>query len=144
LSEQGDFLGQIVDAQGSPAVGADVELWTQGKLAARGVADESGRFRFVGTRAGVYQVLASGTGSVVRLWQPAAAPPAARHAILLVQGPVVRGQYPPRQSGCQTGLYDGAVMKTLSNPWVFSGLIAAGIAVPLALSNSDDADREGS
>jgi hypothetical protein len=34
-------------------------------------------------------------------------------------------------------------MKTLSNPWLFSGLLAAGIAIPIALSNDDD-DRDGS
>ena len=37
-----------------------------------------------------------------------------------------------------SGVYDGAVMKTLSNPWLFSGLLAAGIAVPIALSNNDN------
>jgi hypothetical protein len=110
---------------------------------ARSVVDQQGRFAFEGLQAGVYQVLGAGTGSVLRLWQPAAAPPAAQSALLLVEGPVVRGQH-PRHFGCPPpGAYDGAVMRALSNPWVFSGLLAAGIAIPIALSDDDD-EAEGS
>jgi hypothetical protein len=92
LTADGRFDGQIVDSLGHGAPATEVQLWSDGKLAARCVADQEGRFQFPGLRAGVYQLLAPGTGRVVRLWQPAAAPPAAQSALLLVQGPVVRGQ----------------------------------------------------
>jgi protocatechuate 3,4-dioxygenase beta subunit len=142
LSEAGQFAGQIVDAQGQPVADAAVELWAQGRIAGRGTTDPQGRFRFAGLRAGLYQVLAPGAAGVVRLWQPAVAPPAAGPALLLVQGSTVRGQYPPRQEHPPHGVYDGALKRTLGNPWVFAGLVAAGIAVPIALTNDDD--RNGS
>jgi hypothetical protein len=131
-----------VDAQGQAVSGATLELWTQGRIVGRSTADRQGNFRFAGLRAGVYQVLAPGAAGVVRLWQPTAAPPVAQPALLLVQGATVRGQYPPREPCPPHGVYDGALMKTLGNPWVFTGLVAAGIAVPIALTNDDD--RNGS
>ena len=143
LSEQGRFQGQVVDGQGRPSPGAEVSLWRNGQMIARSVTDQQGRFGFERLQAGVYQVTGPGTGSVLRLWQPAAAPPAAQPALLLVEGPVVRGQHPRHLCGPPPGAYDGAMMRALSNPWVFSGLLAAGIAIPIALSNDDD-DEEGS
>jgi hypothetical protein len=143
LGERGQFQGQIVNAQGRPSARAEVELWKNGQPVARSVADQHGRYQFQGLKAGVYQVLAPGTGGVLRLWQPAAAPPSAQSALLLVEGPVLRGQH-PHELGCPPpGAYDGAIMRALSNPWVFSGLLAAGIAIPIALSDDDD-EGEGS
>ncbi len=138
LTDQGDFGGQFVNSQGQALSETQVTIWTKDELAGRAVTDRDGRFVFRGLPAGVYQVIAPGVGCIARLWQPSAAPPAAAEAILLVQGPVVRGQYPPRPNTPHPGVYDGAVMKTLSNPWVFSGLLAAGIAVPIVVSNNDN------
>lgn len=143
LEAAGGFRGQIVASEGRALSGESIELWSHGRCISRCITDDGGQFRFPSLRPGVYQILANGTGRVIRLWNPGTAPPVAQDALLLVQGPVIRGQYPPRGYGGQKGVYDGAVMKTLSNPWVFSGLIAAGIAVPIALSNNDN-DRDGS
>jgi hypothetical protein len=143
LSPEGEFRGQLVDSHGQPGRVVPVELWQEGHVVARQMTDGQGCFQFGRVQAGVYQVLTPGTGTIVRLWQPAAAPPAAQDTMMLVRGAVVRGQHPPHHAP-HGGVYDGVFMKTLSNPWVFTGLLGAGIAVPIALSNNDDDDREGS
>jgi hypothetical protein len=144
LDPRGALIGQLLDTQGRPASRVPVELWRSGERIAATATDADGRFGFAPVTVGVYQVLAAEADAlVVRAWQPATAPPAASDQLLLVRGSVVRGQYPPRACAPPAGVYDGAVMRTLSNPWVFSGLVAAGIAIPIALANDDD-DRQGS
>ncbi len=143
------LTGQLVDRQGQPTVGADVALWRQGRLITRIRTDADGKFRFTEVGGGVYQVVAGQTGGIFRAWTPASSPPSAQSSILLVTGEAVRGQqgdfmpppdpmYPADQDGLGTGVFDGAIMRTLSNPWVVGGLCAAGIAIPLALSDRGD------
>ncbi len=65
---------------------------------------------------------------VYRLWAPRTAPPAAQQRVLLVSdSKVVLGQ------NC-----GGNALGWLANPWVLGGLVAAAIAIPLAVANSDD------
>ncbi len=137
LNEAHRLDGQLVDSEGQPRASVEIELWNQGQLVQRTITSPEGGFQFQPPRGGTYQVITDGTGCVVRVWQPQAAPPSAKSSLLLVQGPLVRGQYRPTQTGIAPGLYDGKVMKALSNPWVFGGLVAAAIAVPIAISAND-------
>ena len=143
--------GQLVDRQGRPQSSAQVSLRRGGQWLARTQTGAHGAFHFDQLSGGVYQVVTADSAAVFRVWTPTSAPPAAPAAILLVEGAAVRGQQqcfepaplPPcraPQSGYYSGHYDGAIMRTLSNPWVIGGAIAAGIAIPLALSD----DAEGS
>jgi hypothetical protein len=56
--------------------------------------DADGRFQVQGLKAGIYQVEASQSQLVCRLWAPRTAPPAAHAGVQLVDGQsaVVRGQ----------------------------------------------------
>lgn len=142
---QGRVVGQIVSPQGHPVVGAEVQAWQAGKVVAQATSDQEGRFVLAELRGGVYQIITASGGSVYRVWPSSAAPPVARPQLLLVQGAVVRGQLhgSATQNGVGTGLFGGAFTHALSNPWVVSGLLAAGIAIPIAVSNNDD-DKNGS
>lgn len=140
LSEQGQFLGTLIDQDGRPIAGAEVQLWSSGKVVQDTTSDANGRVSLTPSRPGLYQIVSGETAGVVRIWNAEGAPPAAKSNVLLVQGPVVRGQHQP---GIGAGVYDGSVVRLLSNPWVFSGLVGAAIAVPIIISNNDD-DNEGS
>ncbi len=149
LDAQRRLWGQLVDPQGRPRAAADVSIWHGGRWVGHTRTHADGRFAFDNLPGGVYQLVAADTAAVCRVWTEPSAPPAAGSAVLLVAGQTIRGQQagyllaPPYARGTiptapYTGQYDGAVMQTLTSPWVVGGLIAAGIAVPLALS--DDAN----
>jgi hypothetical protein len=152
LDSQRRLWGQLLDRQGRPRPTAQVSLWSRGQLLARTRTRADGAFHFDQMSGGVYRVAADDSTGVYRVWTPNSAPPTARTAILLVDGAAVRGQqggsftpapsppHHPKQRGLCGGHYDGAIMRTLCSPWVVGGLIAAGIAIPLALSD----DAEGS
>jgi hypothetical protein len=146
LTEQGLFHGQLVTRAGQAVRRQKVELTTKGGTVAGSTSDSDGRFTFQPPQPGVYQLVAPHGGCVLRIWTHAAAPPSAQGHILLVQDTVVRGQHGHGhgQMGVGSGLYDGGVMKALSNPWVFSGIVAAGIAVPIAIAANDNDNDSGS
>ncbi len=124
LQAEGTFHGRVVDASGRAQPGVEVALVQRQQAVASTTTDAEGQFAFSGVRGGVYEVTTLGGSEAVRLWAPRTAPPAAQNALLLTGGgDVVRAQ-----------LWGG-----LSNPWVLGGIVAAAIAIPLALSNDDDA-----
>ena len=84
LHQGGVFVGQVVNEQGVPKVNAKVVMTQKAKIVAIAQTDKQGRFLVRGVRAGVYQVQAERTASVLRLWADRTAPPAARPAALLV------------------------------------------------------------
>jgi hypothetical protein len=141
--------GQLVDRQGRPRSDVEVSLWSRGERIARTRTTADGVFFFGQLRGGLYRVEASEAIGLCRVWTADSAPPAAQSAVLLVDGVAVRAQqdcFTPaplparhaRQSGLYSGHYDGAILRTLSNPWVVGGAIAAGIAIPLALSDDSN------
>lgn len=152
LGAQGTLTGQLVDSQGMPLANQEVSLWQAGSLVAREATNQQGGFHFGKVVAGSYQLVAHETGANYRLWTNASAPPAAVDEVLLVRGEVVRGQYVQnghyrghpitdvRQPGLGGGHFGGAIMHTLSNPWVVGGAIAAGIAIPISQSNERRGD----
>jgi hypothetical protein len=150
LDQHGALAGQLVDRQGAPVADSIVTLWSGGKVISRCATSSQGQFQFAGIRGGLYQVAAQNTGGVYRVWTNRTAPPASKPGILLIQGAAVRGQCDDCMyancacSVCQAGFggghYGGSVIRALNNPWLLGGLVAAGVAVPIAISNSDDSD----
>jgi len=120
LHDGGAFLGQVVDAQGSPVVGMPVSLRDGNRPLAEARTNAQGFFAFQGLQPGVYQVATPAGAAVYRVWSPQAAPPSAKPGALLVStGQTVRGQ----------GLgFLG------SYPLLTAALIATAIAVPIAVT----------
>jgi len=141
LDTDGRLVGQLVDREGSPVKSAWIGL-RQGPEEPRYVqTNNQGEFTFHGMRGGVYQLFSEDAGGLYRVWTAQSAPPISQPAAMLVTGVAHRGQTtgePPRQMGLGAGHYGGAIMRTLNNPWIFGGAIAAGIAIPIALSNNDN------
>jgi len=125
LQSSGVLQGQILDTQGTPQGGVEVAAVQHGQALAVTRTDADGRFTMASLRGGVYELQTSTSSEVVRLWAPQTAPPAAQDGLLLVAGnDVVRTQ--------------GHGLGFLANPWVLAGIVAAAIAIPLAVSDSDD------
>lgn len=138
LDGEAGFAGQLVNASGKPQSRATVELRRDRKVIGTIRTDREGRFAFAGLRTGVYEVTAPDATGLYRVWMPRVAPPSAQDEVLLVQGDVVRGQQ--AMVGPGAGLYDGKAMQILGNPWVFAGVVAAGVAIPVAVSQNDDGE----
>ena len=120
LHQDGTLLGQVVTAQSSPA--------SRGRELATATTDKNGYFAFAGLHDGVYQLVAAEGQGTFRVWSAQTAPPAAQPGALVVTGKeTVRGQGGIRR-----------VRNALANPVVAGGLIAAGIAIPIAVDDADD------
>lgn len=141
LDKDGCLRGQLVDREGHPVAHAWVGL-RKGQDQPRYVrSTEEGSFEFAEMQGGVYQLFSAEVGGLYRVWTAKTAPPSSQPAIMLVTGDAQRGQAycpPPRQMGLGAGHYGGAIMRTLNNPWIIGGAIAAGIAIPIAVSNNDN------
>jgi len=136
LGADGALVGQVTDQAGAVRVGEPVALAQGETLVAQTVTNQEGRFQFPSVRGGVYQVGSTGTVGVYRLWSGDAAPPHATSGVLLVHGDqVALGNFHH---------YPGHFMYWLSNPWVMGGIIAAAIAVPAIIANTDDDDGPSS
>lgn len=122
LGAGGSLQGQVVDTAGQPVSGTEVQAITGGQTVGKTTTDQEGKFYLTGLRGGLYQVsVADNRGVVVRAWSEGTAPPAARPAVLMVQGDTtVRGGF-----------------QMLANPWVLAGIAAAAIIIPLALDDDD-------
>lgn len=86
LQSDGAFAGRVVDHTGTPAANAEVVVRQGQKEVARVQTDESGRFVVPGLKSGQYEVASGKTVGAFRVWQDAAAPPAAKEQALLVLG----------------------------------------------------------
>jgi len=131
LQDGGTLVGQVVDGQGNPLAGARVTVRQMDREVAVTAADAQGQFAVRGLRGGQYQIVAGGSAAAYRLWAPNTSPPAAQPRAILVAGPTqVRGQY-------------GPIVGWLTKPWVLAGLVAAAIAIPIAIHESQvDRGRE--
>jgi hypothetical protein len=126
LDAQGRIAGQILDAQGQPRARQIITVQRQGAQPVQTRTDAQGRFVLGDLSGGVYQIATSDASVVCRCWTANSAPPAATHELLLVAGEKVqRGQYP--------------ITDLLTSGPVLIGLvIAAAIAIPIAVHNSQD------
>lgn len=133
MTDGGAIHGQLVDDRGVPQAGVAIGLMNgkdQGNgWIARQRTDAAGRFAFKQVRGGLYVIATEqGDQQLYRVWTPAAAPPSAQPAALLVRtNATVRGQQPGAPAG---GL--GGIGRVLTNPFVVTAGVAAGMIAPLA------------
>jgi hypothetical protein len=133
IRQDGSLLGMVLDRQGNPM--PQTRLWISGNdQVLETITDHQGRFAIRDLRGGVYKVSTGAEQQVIRAWVADTAPPNALGGVTLIQGDVVRGQPPYNPN---VGPYDGAIWRTLTNPWVISAGVAAAIAIPLALDEDD-------
>lgn len=126
LGNGGTLVGQVVDQQGLGIADAQVVVLQQGRKPVQAVADRTGKFQAVGLNGGTAQVVTASGQGVYRLWAVNTAPPTAkRSALLLSNGPVVRGQM---------GGMGGWLLPALA-----AGGIIAGVAVATSNTSSSPA-----
>ncbi len=126
LGSNGSMIGQLVDVQGRARPNQVVVVQRQGTEPRRTQTDQDGRFRFSGLSGGTYQIASVDAATLCRCWTEKTAPPAARQELLLVSGEgVERGQHP-----------FGEIL--FSAPILIALVIAAAIAIPIAVHNSQD------
>ena len=129
LDSAGYMHGRVIGGQGLPVADQAVVLGQMGREVAQTRTDATGRFRVGPLRGGTYHLSVGGHGRLVRAWAAQTAPPAARNVALVVaRGDVVRGQMPLEEFFA-------------SDAVIVCGMVAAIIAVPIALHNSDSGPR---
>jgi hypothetical protein len=131
LDQQGTLRGRLVDLEGLPVAGQELELLRGGQSAAQAVSGDAGQFDFAGLPAGVYQIHFDSCAVTCRAWTAAAAPPAARDQLVVLAAPAtVRGQQP--------------IQCLFRNPLFIGLVVAAAIAIPIAIHNAKDDRPPGS
>jgi len=128
LMDGGLLVGQVVNAQGTVLKDTPVSVHRQGQEIAKARTDERGYFAVRGLGGGIYEVRAAEGQGIYRLWAPGQAPPAAQKGVLVVAGrDMVRGQGPLL----------GHLGMCCGSPLFIAGVVAASIAVPVAVHNSE-------
>ena len=126
LQKGNTLVGQLVNAQGIPQVKQRVSLIQKQKVLVTSMTDKNGYFAFTRVPAGTYHVAAPKAQGLCRVWAPKTAPPIAQPGLLLVDGKgAVRAQ-------------QGPIAYWLGKPWVIAGLVAAAVAIPVAIHNSQN------
>ncbi len=129
LQEGGLLLGQVMSPEGLAQVAEPVSIRRGGEEVLRVATDTRGAFTAEGLRGGIYTLATSQGASTFRLWSAGTAPPSAQPQVLLVSGTdVVRGQLP--------GFGREGILR---NPWVLAAIVATAIAVPIAVSDDNNA-----
>jgi hypothetical protein len=153
LAEGGVLSGQVLSAEGAAMPQAPVAILSAGREVVRVASADDGTFAVSGLKGGVYEVATPGQHGVYRLWSPQTAPPTAGNGVMLVsQSEIVRGQYgfaPPPPPGGDTpmasapapgpGPFGKAMGWMGQHPFITAGVVATAIAVPIAVSELDDA-----
>jgi hypothetical protein len=135
LGANGTLTGQLLDRQGRQLPISQIVV-TNGQETWKTYTNEQGHFRLEGLVGSTYQVQAVGQIQIVRAWSEGTAPPQASKSLLLVyDNSVVLGQNCGAPV-CGSGV--GGAKHPLANPLIFGGLVAAAIAIPVAIHNSDD------
>lgn len=126
LGANGSMSGQLVDVQGRGRAHQIVVIQRPGAEPQKTQTDQNGRFHLNGLSGGTYQIATIDSAAVCRCWSEKTAPPAARKELLLVSGEgIERGQYPFSDM-------------LFSAPVLIALVIAAAIAIPIAVHNSQD------
>jgi len=131
LDEHGAIHGYLLNTAGQGLADRPVVLQQAGGAVSRTQTDTVGGFVLQRVSGGVHQ-LTTGHGTVTcRVWTHAAAPPSATDQLTVVADPqVVRGQQP--------------FSAIFTNPLFIGLVIAAAIAIPIAVHNSQDDQPSGS
>lgn len=126
LGKNGSMTGQLFDAQGQTRPNQIVVVQRQGGEPRKTQTDQEGRFALSGLTGGTYYVATVDSAAFCRCWTERTAPPAAKHDLLLVSGEgIQRGQHP-----------FGDML--FSAPVLIALVIAAAVAIPIAVHNSQD------
>jgi len=127
MTGQGTVVGRVVDAQGAAVPRTQVAFRSVSGQTATALTDEQGMYAVAGlAQGGLYEASAAGGSGVYRIWQPGTAPPSAQNSAMIVAGGrLVRGQ-------------NGTPFWSFRNPIFLGGLIAAGVAIPIAAYNSQN------
>ncbi len=133
LSPDGTLRGQVLSPQGQGLAGVHVSVSAGTRDLGSTVTGTDGRFEVRGLKGGVLLLTAGATQTIVRAWTATAAPPAARSGVLVVAG----------QSQTLGQSWSG-FKKVATNPWVIAGVVAAAVAIPVAIHNSNDDDGPSS
>ncbi|MEM9351853.1 MAG: carboxypeptidase-like regulatory domain-containing protein [Planctomycetota bacterium] len=138
LQQGGVLTGQITDAKGASLPGVAVVAASR-KGQSRTTTDANGRFAIAGLEGGLHRVEAAGQTTFCRAWAPGTQPPNAQTGLLLVApSDIALGQHCGSRVGSGYGQGYGRRSHPFRNPVVMGGVVAAAIAIPVALSNSDD------
>ncbi|MCH5375675.1 MAG: carboxypeptidase-like regulatory domain-containing protein [Planctomycetes bacterium] len=131
LDPQGTLRGQLVNLQGQPVADQPLELHRGGQTIARASSRADGEFVFQRLPAGVYQIRLGSYAAACRAWTADAAPPSAQSRLIMLSEPItVRGQQP--------------IHEIFRNPLFIGLVVAAAIAIPVAIHNSQDDKPSGS
>ena len=131
LTSHHELVGQVVHGTGTPAPRTKLfvkQLRSDRQYVVR--TDGKGTFRLKVEQTGVFRISVKDQSFLVRAWQPELAPPVAKTSILCVTGTAVRGQ-----------AAGGGLTSALTNPWVIGATIAAAVAIPVAIVESQDDDE---
>lgn len=127
LGGGGRITGQFLDVQGQPKANQVVVIQRQHGQPLQTHTDPNGRFVIAGASGGLYQISTDDSVILCRCWAENTAPPGANRDVLIVSGDgVQRGQRPIGEF-----LFSAPVLVAL--------VIAAAIAIPIAIHNSQDA-----
>ena len=123
LMAGGALAGQVIDAAGQPLAGQAIVVQQSGREPIGTRSDAKGRFRLHGLNTGVCRIECGESLLACRCWSPNTAPPAATRELLLTAGESIeRGQR--------------CIADCLSGPVLIGLIIAAAIAIPIAVHNS--------
>jgi len=137
LKRGGVLQGQIVNEAGAGIAEVPVKL-TAGRQHWQTKTDAQGWFRVAGLRGGTYQFLAVEQVQLLRAWAAGTAPPSASQGVLVTPSTdIVRAQ---RVISPKTNRFFRVAKQQLANPWVFGGIVATAVAIPVAIHNADDDD----
>jgi len=137
LQSSGVLSGQVIDSAGTAVVGKVVRL-TNGRQIWQTQTDEKGCFQLASLPGATYQLDAVEQTQLIRAWAAGTAPPHASQGLLVSQTTdVVRGQ---RSVSPNTNQFFRVAKQRLANPWVFGGIVATAVAIPVAIHNADDDD----
>lgn len=139
LDDKRGLTGQVVDVQGRPVPNAAVTV-SNSKRQWHAVTDKQGKYRVASLQGGSYLVRVGDQLKQTRAWAPGTAPPHANKGLMMVHGNhLIRGQ-----AYCGTPVGGHGVGDVVSHPLFIGGVIAAAIAIPIAIHNSDDDDPPAS
>lgn len=138
LDVHGRLSGQVVNVEGQPQVKSVVSL-TDGKQTQKVITNQRGEFRLDNVATGSYRLQVGKQLKPCRVWKQAAAPPQANQGVMLIAGDqIVRGQ---TYCGSPVAAGYGGFKEAMTHPLVVAGVVAAAIAIPVAIHNSDDDDN---
>lgn len=111
LQPAGGVAGRFVDSQGAPIAGARATLFRGERMVADTITQADGSYHFPTAVPGVYRVRLGDQWQMIRVWDEAIRPPAARDLLTIVrQERIVRGQdFGGGESGWLAALIAGGI-----------------------------------